>query len=109
MFEHQHSGRAEWRRALSCGGIHLALLRTAKANYDSAPESSFAAMVRSLSAVKSSAGKKVSSAISDSVISIGVPKIMVVEIKLSTSPPSRILNGIATLSAMSGAERTGIG
>ena len=42
-------------------------------------------MLRIRSAVRSSAGKNVSSASSDSVISTGVPKIIVVEIKLSTS------------------------
>ena len=66
-------------------------------------------MFRIRSAVRSSAGKKVSSASSDSVISTGVPKIMVVEMKLSTSPSSRILKGIATLSDDSGPERAGIG
>ncbi len=67
------------------------------------------AIDRIRSAVKSSAGKNVSSANSDSVISTGVPKIMVVEIKLKTSPLSRILKGIATLSDDSGADRAGIG
>ena len=41
-------------------------------------------------------------------MSTGVPKIMVVEMKLSTSPFSRSLKGIATLSDDSGAERAGI-
>ena len=50
-------------------------------------------------AVFSSAGKKVSSASSDRVTSTGVPKIMVVEMKLSTSLPNRIWKGIATESA----------
>src|SRR6266576_751084 len=68
-----------------------------------------AAIARIRSAVKSSAGKNVSSASSDSVISTGVPKIMVVEIKLNTSPSSRILQRIATLSDDSGADRAGIG
>src|SRR5258708_29023617 len=68
-----------------------------------------AAIFRIRSAVKSSAGKNVSSASSDSVISTGVPKIIVVEKKLKMSPPSRILNGIATLSDDSGADRAGIG
>ena len=36
-------------------------------------------------------------------MSTGVPKIIVAEIKLSTSPPNRNLKGIATLSAGSGA------
>ena len=66
-------------------------------------------MLRIRPAVNSSAGKNVSSASSDSVMSTGVPKIMVVELKLSTSPLSRSLNGIATLSDDSGAERAGIG
>ena len=70
---------------------------------------SFAAILRIRSAVSSSAGKNVSSASSDSVMSTGVPKIIVVEIKLNTSPPSRILKGIATLSDDSGPERAGIG
>ena len=65
------------------------------------PSASFAAIDRSRSAVKSSAGKNVSTAISDSVMSTGVPKIIVVEMKLSTSSSSRIRNGIATLSAVS--------
>ena len=68
-----------------------------------------AAIFRIRWAVKSSAGKNVSSASSDSVMSTGVPKIIVVEIKLKTSPLSRILKGIATLSAGSGPERAGIG
>ncbi len=42
-------------------------------------------------------------------MSTGVLKIMVVEMKLSTSPFSRSLNGIATLSDDSGAGRAGIG
>jgi len=66
-------------------------------------------MFRIRSAVSSSAGKNVSIASSDSVTSTGVPKIMVVEMKLRTSPSSRILKGIATLSADSGADRAGIG
>ena len=66
-------------------------------------------MLRIRPAVNSSAGKNVSSASSASVMSTGVPKIMVVEIKLSTSPLSRSLNGIATLSDDSDAERAGIG
>jgi hypothetical protein len=41
------------------------------------------------------------------VISTGVPKIMVVEIKPKISSPNRILKGIATLSADSGPERAG--
>ena len=57
-----------------------------------------AAIARILSAVRSSGGKNVSSANSDKVMSTGVPKIIVVEMKLSTSPPSRSLKGIATLS-----------
>src|ERR1700729_3832863 len=68
-----------------------------------------AAILRIRSAVRSSAGKKVSSASSDSVMSTGVPKIMVVEKKLKMSPSSRILKGIATLSDDSGPERAGIG
>jgi hypothetical protein len=43
------------------------------------------------------------------VTSTGVPKIMVVDMKLSTSSPNRILNGIATLSAENRAARAGIG
>src|SRR6202035_2146415 len=60
-------------------------------------------------AVRSSAGKNVSSASSDSVTSTGVPKIIVVDIKLKISSPNRILNGIATVSDASGADRAGIG
>src|SRR5262249_31112595 len=59
-------------------------------------------------AVNSSAGKKVSSASSCSVMSTGVPNTMVVEMKLSTSPWWRSLNGIATLSGGSGPDRAGI-
>src|SRR3954454_17128432 len=68
-----------------------------------------AATARIRSAVRSSAGKNVSSASSDNVTSTGVPKIMVVDIKLNISSPNRILNGIATLSVDNGAERAGIG
>ena len=68
-----------------------------------------AAIARIRSAVCSSAGKNVSSASSDSVMSTGVPNTMVVEMKLRTSPSWRSLKGIATLSADSGAERAGIG
>src|SRR6476660_3438453 len=82
-------------------------LSAGKELYESYPR--LAAIARSRPAVSSSAGKKVSSASSDRVISTGVPKIIVVEIKLSTSPLSRILKGIATLSAESGADRAGIG
>src|SRR5580704_18914589 len=61
-------------------------------------------------AVKSSAGKNVSSASSDSVISTGVPNTIVVEMKLSTSPLWRSFRGIATwLSGGSGPLRAGIG
>ena len=67
-----------------------------------------AAICRIRSAVRSSAGKKVSSASSCSVMSTGVPNTMVVEMKLSTSPLSRSLKGIATLSAETGPERAGI-
>src|SRR3954466_11340344 len=63
----------------------------------------------SRAAVCSSAGKKVSSASSDRVMSTGVPNTMVVEKKLNTSVPRRIRSGIATLSAEIGAERAGIG
>ena len=45
-----------------------------------------AAISRNRLAVNSSAGKKVSSASSDSVMSTGVPNTIVVEMKLSTSP-----------------------
>ena len=69
----------------------------------------FAAISRIRCAVRSSAGKKVSSASSDSVTSTGVPNTMVVEKKLSTSPWCRHLKGIETLSDESGAERAGIG
>ena len=62
-------------------------------------------MLRIRSAVSSSAGRNVSSASSDSVMSTGVPKIMVVEMKLRTSSLCRSLKGIATLSDDSGAER----
>jgi hypothetical protein len=67
------------------------------------------AIARIRTAVRSSAGKNVSTASSDSVISTGVPKIIVVEKKLRTSPSSRILKGIATLSEDSGAARAGNG
>src|SRR5258708_34101588 len=63
-----------------------------------------AAIFRIRSAVKSSAGKNVSSASSDSVISTGVPKIIVVEKKLKVSPSSRILKGIQTWSGGSGTD-----
>src|ERR1700724_1600471 len=66
-------------------------------------------MARIRFAVNSSAGKNVSSASSDSVMSTGVPKIMVADIKLKVSPSKRSLKGIATLSAGSGADRAGIG
>ncbi len=69
------------------------------------------ARVRIFSAVFSSAGKNVSSANSDSVTSTGVPKIIVVEMKLRMSLPNRIWNGTATASArfMRGPELAGIG
>src|SRR5579863_2871156 len=59
-------------------------------------------------AVNSSAGKNVSIAISESVTSIGVPKIMVADMKLSTSPPNRSFKGIATLSGGKGPDRAGM-
>ena len=65
--------------------------------------------MRIRSAVNSSAGKNVSSASSESVTSTGVPKIIVADMKLSTSLPNRNLNGIATLSAGNGADLAGIG
>jgi hypothetical protein len=43
------------------------------------------------------------------VMSNGVPNTIVVEIKLSTSSPSRIRNGTATASGATGAARAGIG
>src|SRR5512135_2967431 len=67
------------------------------------------ASLRNRSAVNSSAGKNVSSASSDSVTSTGVPKIIVADMKLRTSPPNRSLKGIATLSGGNGADRAGIG
>ncbi len=57
--------------------------------------------------MRSSAGKNVSSASSDSVMSTGVPNTMVVEKKLRTSPSWRSLKGIATLSFDRGAARAG--
>ena len=68
-----------------------------------------AAKARSFCVVAASAGKNVSMAISARVISSGVPKVMVVDMKLSTSSPSFMRNGTTTLSTAIGAARAGTG
>src|SRR6516165_7155899 len=79
------------------------------ANKDPPVYARVAAIARIRSAVSSSAGKNVSSASSESVMSTGVPKIIVADMKLRISPSNLSLNGIATLSAGNGADRAGIG